>query len=45
MELIQHGMDELEDTYLGALKAERVQRGTSSTRPLDAVMADLGLDD
>jgi RHH-type rel operon transcriptional repressor/antitoxin RelB len=44
-ELIQQGMDELEDTVLGALEAERVHRGTSSTRPLDAVMADLGLDD
>lgn len=44
-ELIQHGMDELEDTYLGAIEAERVRRGESSTRSLDAVIADLGLDD
>lgn len=43
-ELIQLGMDELEDAYLGALEAERVRRGESSTRPLDAVMQDLGLD-
>jgi predicted DNA-binding protein len=37
-------MDELEDAYLGALESERVRRGESSTRPLDAVMQDLGLD-
>jgi predicted DNA-binding protein len=44
-ELIQHGMDALEDAYLGAIEAERVRRGESSTRSLDAVIADLGLDD
>ena len=43
-EMIRQGMDELEDAYLGALEAERVRRGESSTRPLDAVMRDLGLD-
>jgi RHH-type rel operon transcriptional repressor/antitoxin RelB len=43
-ELIQQGMDELEDAYLGALEADRVRRDESSTRPLDAVMQDLGLD-
>jgi len=43
-ELIQQGMDDLEDAYLGALEAERVRRGESSTRSLDAVMQDLGLD-
>ena len=43
-ELIQQGMEELEDAYLGALEADRVRRGESSTRPLDAVMQDLGLD-
>jgi predicted DNA-binding protein len=37
-------MEELEDAYLGALEADRVRRGESSTRPLDAVMQDLGLD-
>lgn len=44
-ELIQQGMDELEDAYLGELEAERVRRGESSTRPLDDVAAELGLDD
>ena len=43
-EMIRQGLDELEDAYLGALEAERVRRGESSTRPLDAVMRDLGLD-
>ena len=43
-ELIQQGMEELEDAYLGALEADQVRRGESSTRPLDAVMQDLGLD-
>ena len=43
-ELIQQGMAELEDAYLGALEADRVRRGESSTRSLDAVMQDLGLD-
>jgi predicted DNA-binding protein len=31
-------MDELEDAYLGALEAERVRRGESSTRPLDTMI-------
>ena len=43
-ELIQQGMEELEDAYLGALEADRVRRGESSTRSLDAVMQDIGLD-
>jgi RHH-type rel operon transcriptional repressor/antitoxin RelB len=43
-EMIRQGMDELEDAYLGALEAERVRMGESSTRPLDAVIQDLELD-
>jgi RHH-type rel operon transcriptional repressor/antitoxin RelB len=43
-ELIQQGMEELEDAYLGALEADRVRRGESSTRSLEAIMQDLGLD-
>lgn len=43
-EMIRQGMDELADAHLGALEAERVRRGESSTRPLDAVMRDLGLE-
>jgi RHH-type rel operon transcriptional repressor/antitoxin RelB len=42
-ELIRQGIDELEDAYLGALEAERVRLGESSTRPLDAVIEDLEL--
>ncbi len=44
-ELIQYGMDELEDGYFGAVEAERVRRGESSTLSLDSVIADLDLDD
>lgn len=43
-ELIQQGMEELEDEYLGALEADRVRRDKSITRPLDFVMQDFGLD-
>lgn len=43
-EMIRQGIDELEDAYLGALEAERVRLGESSTRPLDAVIEDLELD-
>ena len=43
-ELILQGMEEIEDAYLGALEAEKVRLGESSTRSLDAVMQDLGLD-
>ena len=43
-ELILQGMEDLEDAYLGALEADRVRRGESSTRSLDALMQDLGLD-
>jgi RHH-type rel operon transcriptional repressor/antitoxin RelB len=44
-ELIAHGMDDLEDIYLACLEVERLQRGESSTRSLNAVIADLELDD
>ncbi|MFN9695168.1 MAG: ribbon-helix-helix protein, CopG family [Synechococcaceae cyanobacterium] len=43
-EMIKQGMEELEDAYLGALEAEKVRQGESSTRSLDAVMHELGLD-
>ncbi len=43
-EMIKQGMEELEDAYSGALEAEKVRRGESSTRSLDHVMQDLGLD-
>jgi RHH-type rel operon transcriptional repressor/antitoxin RelB len=44
-ELIAHGMDDLEDIYLACLEVERLQRGESSTRSLNAVIPDLELDD
>jgi RHH-type rel operon transcriptional repressor/antitoxin RelB len=43
-ELILQGMEEIEAAYLGALEAEKVRRGESSTWSLDDVMQDLGLD-
>jgi RHH-type rel operon transcriptional repressor/antitoxin RelB len=44
-ELIAYGMDEIEDIYLAYVEIEQLQRGESTTRSLDAVSADLGLDD
>ena len=43
-DLIQQGMEELEAADLGALETDRVRRDDSVTRPLDAVVQDLGLD-
>jgi predicted DNA-binding protein len=42
-ELIPQGMDDLDDIYFAGQEVERLQRGESSARPLDAVSADLGL--
>lgn len=44
-ELIAHGMNDLEDIYLANLEVERLQRGESTARTLDRVIADLGLVD
>jgi RHH-type rel operon transcriptional repressor/antitoxin RelB len=44
-ELIAQGLDDLEDAYLGAAVVERLRRGQETTRPLNDVAADLGLDD
>jgi len=44
-ELSAHGMNDLEDIYLANLEVERLQRGESTARPLDSVIADLGLVD
>jgi predicted DNA-binding protein len=41
---IETRLDDLEDAYLGGLEADRVRKGESSTRPLDAVIEELGLD-
>jgi RHH-type rel operon transcriptional repressor/antitoxin RelB len=44
-ELIAQGMDDLEDLYFACLELERLQRGESTTRPLEVVSTELGLVD
>ena len=44
-ELIEQGMDDLEDAYLGALALEAHHRSGEATIPLDQVMGNLGLAD
>jgi RHH-type rel operon transcriptional repressor/antitoxin RelB len=43
-QLIEQGLDDLEDAYLGAAVAERVRLGQEKTHTLDEVVAELGLD-
>ncbi len=43
-ELIEQGLDDLEDAYLGAAALERIRRGQERTYSLDEVVAELGLD-
>jgi RHH-type rel operon transcriptional repressor/antitoxin RelB len=42
-ELIEQGMDDLEDAYLGAVALEAHHRSGEATIPLDQVMRNLGL--
>ena len=42
-QLIEQGMDDLEDAYLGALALEAHHRSGEATIPLDQVMRNLGL--
>jgi RHH-type transcriptional regulator, rel operon repressor / antitoxin RelB len=44
-ELIENGLDELEDYYLAAAVAERVRKGEERVFSSDPVRKDLGLDD
>jgi RHH-type rel operon transcriptional repressor/antitoxin RelB len=44
-ELIEQGMDDLEDAYLGAVTLEAHHRSGEATIPLDQVMRNLGLAD
>lgn len=44
-ELIHHGLDEMEETYLAAATAERVRLGTEKVYTEAQVRAELGLDD
>jgi RHH-type rel operon transcriptional repressor/antitoxin RelB len=43
-ELIEAGIDDLEDTYMGAAVLERVRAGKERTYSLNTVMEELGLD-
>jgi RHH-type rel operon transcriptional repressor/antitoxin RelB len=44
-ELIEQGMDDLEDAYLGAVALEAHHRSGEATIPLDQVMGNLGMAD
>jgi RHH-type transcriptional regulator, rel operon repressor / antitoxin RelB len=43
-ELIEQGMDDLEDAYLGAAALEAHRRSGEATIPLDQVVRNLGLE-
>lgn len=44
-ELVQRGMDDLEDYYLAAATVERVRKGEEQTYSATDVRSELGLDD
>ena len=44
-ELIANGLDDLEDYYTAVEISERIRRGEETTRPLEEVTRELGLDD
>ena len=44
-ELIERGLEDLEDYYLGMEVIERLRKGEEYTESLDEVERDLGLDD
>jgi len=44
-ELIDRGLEDLEDYYLGMEVMERIRKGEEYTSSLDEVESDLGLDD
>ena len=43
-ELIEAGIDDLEDAYMGAAVLERIRSGKEQTHSLNDVMTELGLD-
>ena len=43
-QLIEQGLDDLEDAYLGAAAEERIRLGQERTYSLDEVVEELGLD-
>ncbi len=44
-QLIAEGLDDLEDYYAAVEVSERIRRGEETTRPLEVVIRELGLDD
>lgn len=44
-ELINQGLDDLEDAYMGAAALEAHRRSGEAAIPLDVLMEDLGLED
>jgi RHH-type transcriptional regulator, rel operon repressor / antitoxin RelB len=44
-QIIEEGLDDVEDYYLAETVVERVRSGQEKTYPLEEVMRDLGLDD
>ena len=44
-ELIERGLDEMEDYYLAADVLERIRKGREQAHPATEVRKDLGLDD
>ncbi|MGH7756045.1 MAG: type II toxin-antitoxin system RelB family antitoxin [Vulcanimicrobiaceae bacterium] len=44
-QIIENGLDDLEDYYLAATAVERVRKGEECVFPLDQVERDLGLAD
>ncbi len=44
-ELIEQGLDDIEDAYLGAAALETHRRSGEPTIPLDQLVSDLGLGD
>ena len=44
-QIVEEGIDDLEDYYLAVEVVERINRGEEKTRPWAEVRAELGLDD
>jgi len=44
-QIIEQGLEDVEDYYLAVEAAERVHRGEEKTTPLENVVRELGLDD
>lgn len=44
-QMVEDGIDDLEDYYRAEEISERIRRGEETTKPLKQVMRELGLDD